>query len=251
MNEFTFSERPSNPSFVDLTGNKFNHLTVIGYAGRVGKHQYWICRCDCGNTSRTNTSKLRAGRSKSCGCMVAKWASQRFTTHGHTKGKDKRIYGIWKSMLRRCCNPLDVSYPYYGGRGISVCDRWHDFENFLLDMGYPLDGLSIDRIDNNGNYEPSNCRWADAVTQGNNKRNSAVVSHCGQEMTVSEWAREYGLPPGLVFARLSRGWSIKDALLPAEFSKRPLLTNSPRKKGKGLLRGQGSGVRGAGGQAEG
>lgn len=220
MKDIVFAEKPSNPQFRDYTGSKFNHLTVIGYAGLVGKNQYWYCRCDCGNISRTNTSKLRSGRSKSCGCMVAVWASERTKTHGHTCGENKRLYGIWRRMLRRCSAESDGGWPNYGGRGIKVCDRWKKFESFLADMGTPEKGMGIDRIDNDGDYCPENCRWADLETQGSNKRNNAMVEYMGESMTVTQLAKRHNLPVNLVFARLGRGWSPGDAILPETVSSR-------------------------------
>jgi hypothetical protein len=216
MIEINPQQIPDNPKFINLIGQKFNMLTVVAYAGRVKKDQFWFCECDCGNISRTKSYNLKTEKAKSCGCMVATWASQRFKTHGNTVNENRAMYRVWRGMLARCGNEKSTRYQNYGGRGIKVCDRWMDFKNFLADMGDRPDGLTIDRIDVNGNYEPGNCRWADLSTQANNKTNSAYHIIDGEKLTVSQWAAKRGVPEQYVYARLHRGWSIEDALLPAD-----------------------------------
>lgn len=164
------------------------------------------CRCDCGTIHTQRLTIWRYRPALSCGCL--KYKNPYFTHH---KSRDA-IYQVWKRMRQRCSKPSDKNYQNYGGRGIKVCDRWLKFENFYADMGDPPPGLSIDRIDNDGNYEPGNCRWATTREQANNTRKNSVHSAFGRTMTVTEWARVFDLRPETVFGRLRRGWPIEMAI---------------------------------------
>lgn len=199
----------------DLRGQKFNRLTAIdSYQKRVRNrsHVVWRCQCECGNRHEVTTDQLRSGGVKSCGCLRRERTSQANTKHGKS---GTRIYSIWIQMLARCTKPRSTMYPSYGARGIRVCERWStSFDAFLQDMGEPpTPKHSIDRIDNNGHYEPGNCRWADPKTQGNNARHNRIIEFRGESMTLSQWAERVGMRYQLIQARLSRlGWTVERAL---------------------------------------
>jgi hypothetical protein len=160
--------------FIDLTGKRFGRWRVIALlperqrnTRERQRHTCWLCRCDCGGESIVRADKLIKGLSKSCGCISKEMFVKRNTKHGLSRS---RAYYCWKNMRARCFNPRHRQYPSYGGRGISVCERWLIFENFYADMGEPPPGLSLDRINNDGNYEPGNCRWATVAEQLANRR---------------------------------------------------------------------------------
>ncbi len=172
--------------FTDLTEKRFGRWTVISESGRTpqGKTQ-WLCRCDCGNQAVVRRNNLTNGGSLSCGCLrrehgakLGKQFGEVNTVHGYARrGTLISIYNTWAHMRQRCYNPRDKAYRYYGGRGIIVCDRWSKFENFLSDMGPKPEGLTIDRIDTEGHYTPSNCRWATRQQQSANRNYNRIYAN--------------------------------------------------------------------------
>jgi len=200
---------------IDLTGQKFGRLTVLGIASynKETKRVIWNCRCDCGKTIEVFAYNLRSGHGHSCGCLRNEKSAERKTTHGK---RNTRLYRIWIGMRARCFNKNSIRYPSYGGRGITVCESWGNdfiaFETWALSNGY-ADNLSIDRIDVNGNYEPSNCRWADIFIQHNNKRNNCFITINGETHTYSEWERIRGLKPNTIHVRISSGWNPEEAVI--------------------------------------
>lgn len=162
----------------NLIGKKFGRLTVVSFIEVKKPHKYFECICDCGTTIVARENNLKSGCTKSCGCLkIEELKKRHHFTHGHSVGKImSRTYQSWINMKRRCVNFKDANYHHYGGRGIIVCQRWLDsFENFLEDMGEIPDKLTIERIDNNGNYEKSNCKWATFKEQGRNRRNTKLT----------------------------------------------------------------------------
>ena len=153
---------------IDLIGKRFDRLIVVGLGNPTKSGQKtWLCNCLCGKAKEIRHGDLRSGKSLSCGCIRKDMLIYKSKVHGMSK---KPIYNTWLSMKARCFNKLSVNYASYGGRGITVCKEWLEFEKFYADMGDRPEGLSLDRIDNMGNYEPDNCRWADWITQNNNRR---------------------------------------------------------------------------------
>jgi hypothetical protein len=190
---------------LDLHGARFGRIAVIGrdapriYAGR--SETMWRCRCDCGSEFSASTAILKKGHKRSCGCLSAESRKDRATKHGL---HGTRTYVSWISMVNRCTNSKLAIYKRYGGRGITVCDRWREFENFLADMGERPEGMSLDRIDNNGNYDPGNCRWANDRQQSENRRSTRWIEHDGMRLSVSEWARRLGVNRATLIEALNK-----------------------------------------------
>ena len=198
---------------IDLTGQRFGRWVVLKKAPpRPQKGgSYWVCQGDCGTVSEVYGKSLRKGSSSSCGCWRKEWASATNAIHGMCK---TRLYRTWSHMMDRCYRPRTRNYQRYGGRNISVCDEWHSFLGFAewaLNNGYS-DNLTIDRVDNNGNYCPQNCRWVDYTTQANNRSNNHLVSISGETKTIAEWSRIYGIDYSLIRQRMYLGWDEEKAI---------------------------------------
>ena len=201
-------------NFIDLTGQVFGRLTIIKQVlSQKPKQVRWLCLCECGIEIETYGVNLRTGDKRSCGCLrrdivTAKNRTADFiathTTHGISQTPE---YMSWRGMISRCYNPNDISYANYGGRGIKVCHRWHDVTNFLADMGQkPSIEMQIERIDNNDNYCPRNCRWATRLEQARNKSNNVLLTYQGKTRHIAEWARVTGIHSSVIRERMIRGW---------------------------------------------
>lgn len=188
----------------DLTGQRFGRLTVLEFVPDERPNSSWLCKCDCGKTKIVNSKHFYNSNTQSCGCLKCKYVKRR-TKHNLTK---TRIYRTWDSMLQRCYNSHCVSYQDYGKRGISVCDEWKEsleaFYKWSLEHGYN-DTLTIDRIDVNGNYEPSNCRWIDKKVQVRNRRITVKVEYDGTIISLGEAAEKSQLPYGILWTRYKKG----------------------------------------------
>lgn len=216
------------PKKIDLTGRRFGRLVVLYETSeRKGGNIVWHCRCDCGNEVDVGGHNLTSSRTTSCGCFQREYAAEAHTVHGmRRQGETHPVYRTWYHMLQRCENPNSIGYQNYGGRGITVCGEWHDAEKFI---GWAVlngwrKGLTLDRIDNDGNYEPSNCRWATRKEQAQNKRNNRFITFNGKTQTLAGWAEEIDISPNTLQYRVLH-WPIERAL-----------TESVRKRAVGEFR---------------
>jgi hypothetical protein len=202
-----------------IRGQRFGRLTALeqlaDYVAHSGyRKQMWRCQCDCGSiVEAVRADGLQMGSSQSCGCLQRELTVQRSTTHGHSKrGQQTLEYTAWACMMSRCYQPSADNYVRYGGRGVTVCDRWKTnagggFENFLSDMGeHPGKGYTLDRIDTNGNYEPSNCKWSTKKEQTKNRSNTRLVVYQGETMTLEEASTKSGIGYFILHNRIKRGW---------------------------------------------
>lgn len=204
---------------LDLTGQRFGRLVALEKSNRTDARRstWWICKCDCGTVKEVRTTCLTKGLAKSCGCLRREkgieHGRQMFTKHGWY---GTRVYHIWRSVKDRCTNPNLKQYPLYGGRGIKMCDEWANDPNAFCEWamanGY-ADNLTIDRIDVNGNYEPSNCRWITIEEQQVNKRNNRLLTYNGKTQCVAEWARELKIDQFLIYNRIYAGWTNPQEIL--------------------------------------
>lgn len=203
--------------FRDLTGQKFGRLTCVAFVGRNKEYDaLWLCRCACGKEHTTRAGTLLNGHTKSCGCLQREMVGKAHTTHGlyyDENGKRSKLSKAWDSMKRRCLNSKELYYRYYGGRGISICKQWMDYKNFhdwAIKNGY-RDGLTIERIDVNGNYEPGNCKWIPKGEQSRNRRGRHIIFYMGQSRMLTEWGNILNIDPKVLSNRLRRGWSVERA----------------------------------------
>ncbi len=213
---------------IDISGQRFGRLLALSSAESTPKGVMWNCKCDCGSACTVLGSHLRSGNTNSCGCLHRERILLVATTHGYTHTS---TYKTWGSMKQRCLNPKNPSYKNYGGRGIKLCERWMSFGAFLSDMGPRPKGKSIERLDNDGNYEPSNCAWATIREQANNCRKNRFVEFRGNTVSISEAHRisQSKIRLALVYDRIQRGWTIDEALTS------PLLSQADREIRKARL----------------
>lgn len=206
-------------TLIDLTGKQFGRLHVICRVGRdKHRHVMWKCRCDCGQICFVAGDNIKCGNTKSCGCLSKELSSRRGKkqkTHGMT---NSRLYNIYNGVKERCYNKNCPSYKNYGGRGIIMCDEWLDkdngfvnFRNWSIQNGY-IDKLTIDRINNNGNYEPNNCRWVTRKEQQNNRRCNTLLTYKGETKSIAQWSEQLGVNHMTLRGRLARGWSVEKTL---------------------------------------
>jgi len=220
-------------------GDKFHNLTIVELTTGTrsnGKDKYLaICQCDCGEFTEVERHNLKSGNTRWCKICSSKSKSKRFKKHGNSISRKEinpegyRSYYTWQAMKRRCFNKKDKRYSDYGGRGISVCDSWlESYENFLDDMGYaPTDDHQIDRIDNNGDYEPSNCRWVTRTENARNKRSNRIITAFGKTQTLVEWEEETGINAPTIRRRIDNyGRTPEEAV------------STPPRQGRGLNNGK-------------
>jgi len=194
---------------------KFGRLTVLGELPNRSKDGriMWRCLCECGATIERTAKTVRTGNTKSCGCINKERLTLRNKAGAKHGMSNTPTFNVWTNMKERCLNPNHNSYHRYGGRGITICDRWlESFQNFYDDMGPMPEGMSIDRVDVDGDYEPSNCRWATSEEQSNNRANNRVLEFKGRKQTIAQWAREVGVSKEALRYRLNAGWSAEEAL---------------------------------------
>ncbi len=197
----------------NLSGLKFGRLTVISFL-RIDPNRgaTWDCVCDCGNHVEANRDSLVSGRRKSCYCLRSehgRWRGKSNIRHGLT---NSRTYASWHQMRIRCSAKKGIHFKNYRERGIRICARWNVFENFLADMGERPAGKTLDRINNNGNYEPSNCRWATPTEQERNTRANRIIEHNGKKLCAAEWSEVAGISQGTICRRLDNGWTTEQTL---------------------------------------
>ena len=209
---------PLGPRMKDHTGERYGRLVALGFIELAAKRQHnkWLFQCDCGKEHAAIFASVQAGRIRSCGCFRVESAIENATKHGLLY-EHLDVYNIWCHMRSRCLDPMNASFSDYGGRGIAVCERWGDFAAFLADMGPRPAGMSIDRKDNNGNYESGNCRWASGEEQANNKRNNKLIELNGDVKTLAQWCREFHVGYGTALYRLKIGMTPQAALSRADY----------------------------------
>ena len=203
----------------DKTGKRYGRLTVLSYIDSSfdsnGKKRpaKWLCQCDCGNTIQSKAGNLTSGNTTSCGCLGDECRQTNTKTHGMRKHP---LYAVYRTMRDRCTNKSNSSYSRYGGRGITVCDRWKEcFENFYEDMGHSwVQGLTLERLDNNLGYSLENCKWASRKEQARNRNSNRIINTAHGRMTVAEASEKYNIKQRTISMRIAYGWKEEDLLIP-------------------------------------
>lgn len=209
-------------TFQNIVGRTFGRWTVLQRTENRGITLYWLCECACGNKAEVSGSNLRGGQSRSCGCLRSEVSSQVNRTHGRSKKKSvgEKTYAAWCGMRQRCFNQNNARWADYGGRGITVCERWaNSFENFLADMGEPPTPLhTVERRNNDKGYEPDNCYWATRLEQSRNRRSLHMVEFNGETMCIAAWASLLEMNRGTLKSRLKRMPTTEAFSKPIEFA---------------------------------
>lgn len=213
----------------DLSGKTFGRLRVESVAGKTGSNNtIWRCVCQCGKVRNVIGSCLTSGHTASCGCISTdriREIGYQQRRHGYSRpnGSHSPTYTSWEAMRSRCSDPAAIGYRNYGGRGITVCDKWNrSFDAFLADMGErPSRQTTLDRIDVNGNYEPGNCRWASKSQQCRNTRYNLVLEFNGKSLCVADWADELKMSRNAIYLRIKQGWSVERTLTTPVKSRKP------------------------------
>lgn len=200
-------------SIKDLTGERYGRLTVLRFLDTAPNgHSRWLCKCDCGQETIVTRSNLLGGKQVSCGCKRREQAGAMNHTHG---GSNSRLYSIWTNMITRTTNPKGSAYLRYGGRGIKMCPEWRNsfetFREWALANGY-TDDLTVDRINNDGDYEPSNCRWVPWSAQFNHRSSTKRITFNGETLSISQWAEKLNLSKTMLYQRFKAGWPVERAL---------------------------------------
>lgn len=205
-------------------GDVYGFWTLIErIPGSHSREPRWVCRCVCGVTREVIQSNLRSGKSRGCGCQLLGQATK---THGQARTP---LYGAWRNMMDRCYREGNRQFSGYGGRGIKVCEEWHTFENFAKATGpHPGKGLSLDRIDNDGNYEPGNVRWTTSANQNRNRRNNRVLTRLGESLCLADWAAKLGVDPSHLYRRMRKGMTPEEAV--DDIIKNPPKARGPYRK---------------------
>ena len=206
---------------LNLIGERFDKLIVLGEIGSSKIGILWLCECECGKKIVAPSGSLRSGHTKSCGCSYFK--------HGMS---GTRLYTIWKGIIKRCTSVTAAEYKYYGGRGITVCNEWLDFRQFYKDMiaGYESH-LTIDRIDNDKGYSKDNCRWSTFAEQSLNRSNNVRYTYNGETLTLSQWAQKHNVLVQTIQGRLKRGWDFSRAISTPVKKYRPYIKRSMEASG--------------------
>jgi len=215
--------------YIDITGKRFGRLVAIRadhtkYT-KSRFYEFWLCQCDCGNKKIVSKPTLVAGITVSCGC----YKREIHTKHGKSS---HRLHHIWKAMISRCENEKRKSYKNYGGRGIKVCEEWHDMNNFFnwaITHGYS-DDLTIDRENNDGDYCSENCRWVTMKVQNNNRRGNRIITYNGETRTLMQWSEILGVTYALLRSRLCRGWPVEKAFTTPENSSHIMIEYNGERK---------------------
>jgi hypothetical protein len=210
-------------AIANIAGNRYGRLTAMTFSHTHQSNAYWVFLCDCGVKITVSANSVKRGNTQSCGCHRKEVSAKINLTHGQARdGQQSRLYQIWAQMKRRCDLPTHEAYPDYGGRGIRVCREWSNsfeaFEDWAINSGYS-DDLTIDRRNNDGNYEPGNCRWLDRKGQANNRRSSRIVSYLDMDMTLAELSNCSGIGESTLADRLDRGMSVDRAVNKRRYSR--------------------------------